>query len=126
MSANITIETGQLPLFDPEGGRKRKGMGLRRATAGKQQVLSFIRRKLENLYIDRYRYQDEPFVTADDARQFLSEYYNGQPVPKGGNSFLGSVFRDGNWARTGRYVPSLVKSNNARMIPCWRVRGPGE
>ena len=83
------------------------------------QILSDLRAAMRRLYLKRRSEQGElAFVTADDARLILDADERYANV--GNKNFMGSLFREKGWEKTGRIVKSKTPGSHANELKCWR------
>lgn len=109
------MKTRQL-LFDLKSEVKARDKGMKRATEGKQDVLSLARKIAK----DVARSRPDRCCTADDVQGELALL--GYSSTELGNA-AGSIFRgDRRWEWTGRWVPSERIGRHANAIRVWRLR----
>jgi hypothetical protein len=89
--------------------------GISQAMQPRSELIHNLRTHLRMLA----RSRGDRSVTADDCTPYLESI--GMSSKDLGNA-AGGVFRDGNWAFTGNWVPSKRPSSNARMIRVWRLK----
>lgn len=102
------------PLFDVRAGELAKDAGRKRAAKCHESVLILARDAVRKAALSR----PDRIATSDDAYLFLAGI--GQDAELG--NVAGSVFRGKEWVAVG-WKRSERKSNHARVIQKWRLRG---
>lgn len=83
------------------------------------QVLDELRAKMRVLYRKRRSVQGvDAFVTADDARLILDTDERFAHLTN--KNFMGSLFREKGWEKTGRIIKSRTPGSHANELKCWR------
>lgn len=104
------------PLFDLAAGEVEKDAGRARAeTKCRGSLLAFARDAVRRAALSR----PDRLATSDDAYSLMAEL--GMDAAELGNA-AGSIFSGDDWEVAG-WKPSKRKSNHARMIREWRLRG---
>lgn len=87
---------------------------LRAHAARRKVLLVALNQKLEDLA----RGRQEPVATSDDAMRIIADWPEAQHLDP---RWVGAVWRQGPWVKTGRYRPSSRRRCHARPIPVWRL-----
>lgn len=96
---------------EAKGDRER----ILKAHAARRKVLLVaLNQKLEDLA----RGRSEPVATSDDAMRIIADWPECQGLDP---RWVGAVWRQGPWVKTGRYRPSSRRRCHARPIPVWRL-----
>lgn len=120
--AEFTV--GTAPWSRYSTGAERKEAALRALEALRAEALTHVRARLEGLYLERRCQGTYAQVTADDAARILTDLtlletrYAHLP-----RTFLGCVFRDGRWRKTGHMIQSSQPRNHCRLLHAWALVG---
>lgn len=90
------------------------------------QILDELRLAMRRLYEKRLSAQGRElaFVTADDARVILDTDERYAHLTN--KNFMGSLFREKGWHKTGRIIKSKTPGSHANELKCWRWVTPEE
>lgn len=105
-----------LQLFDASAGEAAKQAGRRKAEDCRRPALALAREAVRAKALSR----PDRLATADDAYAFFAEM--GGDAGELGNA-AGSLFRGPEWELTSAWAKSRRKSNHARLVRVWRLRG---
>lgn len=110
------------PELDLWESRKRDAV-LERHESGHADALRVLRFYLRAIYEYRLRDvgYDAAFVTAMDAREYLRSHPS-MDTPANRN-WLGALFRERGWQRTGQSMSSETEGSHGTELPCWRWVG---
>ncbi|WP_158789031.1 hypothetical protein [Granulicella sp. L46] len=104
------------PLFDLAADESAKEAGRSRAAAKcRDYLLAFVRDAVRRAALSRL----DRLATSDDAYSFMADV--GKDAAELGNA-EGAIFSGDEWEAAG-WKPSKRKSNHARVIREWRLRG---
>jgi hypothetical protein len=104
------------PLFDLAAGEAEKDAGrVLTATKCRDSLLAFARDAVRRAALSR----PDRVATSDDAYSLMAEM--GKDAAELGNA-AGSIFSGDEWEAAG-WKPSERRSNHARVIREWRLRG---
>lgn len=102
---------------NPEEAARQRVLELHEYSSG--QVLDELRAAMRRLYARRRSIQGgEAFVTADDARLILDTDERYAHITN--KNFMGSLFREKGWEKTGKIIKSKTAGSHANELKCWR------
>lgn len=89
-----------------------------------REVLAWLRLDMREMYQSlQDQLGDAAYVTADDAREELRMSYSPyRDTHFPSMNFMGQLFRNGEWEKTGQYIKSRTPGNKGNELPCWRLK----